>query len=204
MRLAPFTLSGRCVELRPLAKAHAEALLRAANRDRSTYGHTLVPVDQLSMARYIDGLLAEAANDSVVPFAQVRHSDGALIGCTRFMSIGWWPGRETPAEVEVGGTWLAGDAQRQPFNTEAKLLMLTHAFEQWQVFRVALCTDAKNQRSRDAIERIGASFEGILRRHRPSTGALGTNGEARDTAVYSIIDSEWPAVREALQRRIDV
>lgn len=154
------------------------------------------------MHAYIEGLLADALRDQVVPFAQRRLADGLAVGCTRYMNIAWWPGRSTPAEVEIGGTWLAADAQRSAINTEAKLLLLTQAFEDWQVFRVAVCTDALNARSRAAIERIGATFEGVLRNHRPSAGYLGTPGTARDTAVYSIIASEWPAVHRRLAERL--
>ncbi len=202
MRLDPFTLDGDHVRLQPLALTHAAALAAAAGQDRTTYGHTLVPADLTAMNAYIAGLLDDAAKDLAVPFVQVRCSDDSPIGCTRFMNMIWWPGRDTPPEVEIGGTWLAGSAQRTPINTEAKLLLLTHAFETWKVFRVALCTDAANQRSRDAIERIGATFEGILRRHRQSLGHFGTPGEARDSAMFSITDHDWPRVRADLQRRL--
>lgn len=202
MRISPFTLSGRHVSLVPLGRSHAQALHAAAARERSTYGHTVVPADLAAMEAYIDGLLQDAERDIAVPFAQVRASDQSSVGCTRFMNVLWWPGRGTPPEVEIGGTWLAADAQRSPINTEAKLMLLTHAFETWSVFRVALCTDAANTRSRDAIERIGASFEGVLRRHRPSAGHFGTPGEARDSAIFSITDHEWPAVRDRLQQRL--
>jgi RimJ/RimL family protein N-acetyltransferase len=202
MRLEPFTLTGRHVQLEPLAREHAPDLLAAADRDRSTFGYTLVPADLPSMHAYIDGLLADAGRDTVIPFAQRRQADGALVGCTRYMNIVWWPGRDTPAEVEVGGTWLASDAQRSPINTEAKLLLLTHAFEAFGVFRVAICTDAGNQQSRLAIERIGGRLEGVLRNHRPSAGHFGQPGRPRDTACYSIIDGEWPAVRAQLQERL--
>jgi N-acetyltransferase len=204
MRLQPFTLTGRHVLLQPLTQDHAAALHAAADRDRSSYGHTVVPADLAAMKAYIAGLLTDAEHDTAVPFAQVRASDESPVGCTRFMNVTWWPGRNTPAEVEIGGTWLAADAQRSPINTEAKLLLLTHAFDAWNVFRVALCTDAANQRSRDAIERVGAKFEGILRRHRPSMGHFGTAGEARDSAMFSITDHEWPEVRDGLQRRLHV
>src|SRR6185369_11604089 len=99
--------------------------------------------------------------------------------CTRFLEMRRWRGRPEPDEVEVGGTWLAADVQRTPVNTEAKLLLLTHAFEVWHVDRVALATDVRNERSRRAIERIGARFEGVLRHHRPSTVA-GEAGRPRD------------------------
>lgn len=199
MRLEPFTLTGTHVQLVPLAHALAPALLAAATRERSTFGHTAVPETAEAMAAYIDGLLADAERDTAVPFAQVRVSDGAPVGCTRFMNVLWWAGRDTPVEVEIGGTWLATDAQRSRINTEAKLLLLRHAFEEWGVFRVAIFTDARNERSRTAIERIGGRLEGILRNHRPSMGQLVTAGTPRDTAAYSIIDSEWPEVRTRLE-----
>jgi len=203
MPTEPVTLRGRHVTLQPLTRDHAPALHAAADRDRSSYGHTVVPADVAGMEAYIDGLMQDAQRDTAVPFAQVRTSDHSAVGCTRFMNVLWWPGRRTPPEVEIGGTWLATDAQRSPINTEAKLLLLTHAFETWRVFRVALCTDAANTRSRNAIERIGASFEGILRRHRPSSGHFGTPGEARDSAMFSITDHDWPAVRDRLVQRLN-
>jgi RimJ/RimL family protein N-acetyltransferase len=203
MRLEPFTLEGRHVRLVPLTVDLAPALTAAADRDRSTFGFTAVPDSVSAMEDYINGLLADAARDVVVPFAQVRIADGTPVGCTRFMNMVWWAGRDTPVEVEVGGTWLATDAQRTPLNTEAKLLLLHHAFEVWRVGRVAICTDARNERSRAAIERLGASLEGILRNHRPCAGHATTAGTLRDTAAYSIIDSEWPAVRVSLEARLD-
>ena len=202
MRLEPFTLAGRHVVLEPLHHDHAPELLGAADRDRSTYGYTAVPDDLPSMEAYIDGLLADAQRDTVVPFVQRRTADDSPVGCTRYLNIQWWPGRATPAEVEVGGTWLASDAQRSAINTEAKLLLLTHAFEQWDVFRVAICTDALNERSRRAIERLGATFEGILRSHRPNAGFLTRGGLARDTAAYSVVATEWPSVRARLESMV--
>jgi len=202
MRLEPFTLTGAHVRLEPLSVHHAPGLLAAADRDRSTYGFTPVPADLPAMVRYIEGLLADAQRDVAVPFAQVRLADDQPVGCTRFLNVLWWPDRTTPPEVEIGGTWLATDAQRSPINTEAKLLLLTQAFETWHVFRVAVMTDALNERSRAAIERLGARFEGILRKHRPNTGHLTTPGLPRDTAAYSIVDDEWPAVKARLEERL--
>jgi RimJ/RimL family protein N-acetyltransferase len=202
MRLEPFTLAGRHVVLEPLSTAHAPGLLAAADLDRSTYGYTPVPSDLSGMEAYIDWLLADAAKDVVVPFAQRRADDGALVGCTRFLNVTWWPDRDLPVEVEIGGTWLGAAAQRTPINTEAKLLLLGHAFDVWHVHRVAICTDALNERSRRAIERLGASFEGILRRHRASTGHATVPGTPRDTAAYSIIAEEWPDVRAGLRSRL--
>ena len=111
---------------------------------------------------------------------QRRIDDGTVVGCTRFLNPAWPLGRSDPDEVEIGGTWLSPSAQRTPINTEAKLLLLTHAFEVWNVQRVAICTDARNEQSRRAIERLGAPFEGVLRRHRRSTRA----GETRPTARH--------------------
>ncbi|MGB8858051.1 MAG: GNAT family protein [Ilumatobacteraceae bacterium] len=203
MRLQPFTLTGTYVQLEPLTNDHAPALLAAGNRDRSSYGYTPVPADEVAMQGYIDWLRADAQRDLVVPFVQRRRADDTPVGCTRFLNVTWYAGRDTPAEVEIGGTWLAADAQRSPINTEAKLLLLTQAFERWEVFRVAICTDALNEQSRAAIERLGARFEGILRQHRAATGHLSTPGTARDTAAYSILPDEWPAIRARLRSRLD-
>ncbi len=202
MRLERFVLPGNHVRLEPLARHHAAALAHAADRDRTSYTLTPVPSTVDAMTVYVEGLLAESERDTVVPFAQVRMSDGAPVGCTRFMNVAWYPGRDTPAEVEVGGTWLAGEAQRTAINTEAKLLLLTQAFERWEVFRVAICTDARNERSRNAIERLGATFEGILRHHRMRTGDGVPTGIPRDTAAYSILPDEWPTIRTRLQERL--
>lgn len=200
MRITPFTLTGSFVQLEPLRRQHASALAAAAGTDMSSYGYTGVPHDVASAERYIDGLLADAAVDTVVPFGQRRLADDTVVGCTRFLSIVWWVGRDAPAEVEIGGTWLGADAQRTPINTEAKLLLLTHAFDVWNVNRVAICTDARNAPSRRAIERLGAQFEGVLRNHRAAMGHATESGTPRDTATYAIIPSEWPGVRERLLR----
>ena len=164
----PFTLHGQHVELVPLVAEHAAELAAAAAGDRSSYEYTEVPSSVEHAVDYIGRLLAQRDAGTAVPFAQRRVADGRLVGCTRFMELRRWRGRDEPDEVEIGGTWLAPDAQRSPINTEAKLLLLVHAFDVWQVTRVALATDVRNERSRRAIERIGARFEGTLRHHRPS------------------------------------
>lgn len=203
MRLDPFTLRGAHVSLEPLHLQFAGQLLAAADPDRSTYGYTQVPESLEEMSRYIATLLDDAAHDRAVPFVQRRTADGMVVGCTRFLHMWWWPAaRATPAEVEIGGTWLSGDAQRGPINTEAKLLLMTHAFEVWQVHRVAICTDAANERSRTAIERLGATFEGTLRNHRPATGFATVPGRPRHSAMYSVLPDEWPATKGNLQGRL--
>ena len=195
------TLRGRHVELVPLAAEHARALLAAATGDRSSYGFTEVPGDTDHMDRYIANLLAKAADGTDVPFAQRHLDDGRLVGCTRFLEIRRWRGRPEPDEVEIGGTWLAADVQRPAVTTEAKLLLLGHAFGVWRVDRVAIATDSRNGRSRQAIERLGARFEGILRHHRPSLVA-GEAGRPRDTALFAITDDDWPAVEQGLLSRL--
>jgi N-acetyltransferase len=201
MVIEPLTLRGGHVELFPLAVDHAGDLATAATGDRSSFAFTEVPEGAEAMAAYITKLLGQHARGEALPFAQRRLADGRLVGCTRFMELRWWRGRSAPDEVEIGGTWLAADAQRTALNTEAKLLLLSHAFDVWEVWRVALCTDARNERSRRAIERIGACLEGVLRNHRPSAVA-GEAGRPRDSALYAITAADWPDVRDRLLGRL--
>lgn len=192
--IATVTFAGHHVRLEPLSQEHVADLVVAANEDRSTFEFTVVPPDAERMRRYVDGLLADHAACRGLPFAQRRLDTGDVVGCTRYLDPHWWRGRPEPDEVEVGGTWLAASAQRTAINTEAKLLLLAHAFERLGVWRVAICTDARNARSRDAILRIGASFEGLLRSYRTRADAPAP----RDTAMYSVIAEEWPDVRSRL------
>jgi len=198
--LATITLTGRHVQLEPLSVDHVDALVAAAAVDRSTFGLTWVPDSAEAMRAYIEGLLDDQAAARVLPFAQRRLDTDDVVGCSRYLDPHWWRGRREPDEIEIGGTWLGAAAQRSAVNTEAKYLLLRHAFEVLDVWRVAICTDARNQRSRDAIERIGGSFEGVLRNHR--LVADGDGPAPRQTAVYSIIDSEWPGVKRTLETRI--
>ena len=204
------TMVGRHVALVPLSLDHVPDLVRAANEDRRDYGYTAVPATTEAMEAHVNMLLREHAEGKVVPFAQCvfdgSGDPGRAVGCTRYMDIRapfgrGFPGRPFPDEVEIGGTWLAASVQRTAVNTEAKLMLLTHAFEVWAVQRVAICTDARNARSRTAIQRIGATFEGVLRSHRPSYVA-GEDGVLRDTAVYSIVRPEWPTVKAGLENRL--
>ncbi|MDQ3468420.1 MAG: GNAT family N-acetyltransferase [Actinomycetota bacterium] len=202
MRIEPISLRGEHVELVPLEPSHVAALAVAATGDRTSYRFTEVPAGEAAMAAYVDKLLAQRDADTAVPFVQRRCDDGRLVGCTRFMELRWWPtSTRWPDEVEIGGTWLAGDTQRSAVNTEAKLLLLTHAFDTWGVRRVALCTDARNERSLTAIERIGARFEGVLRQHRPSAVA-GEQGRLRDSALFALTADDWPSARAALRARL--
>ena len=155
--------------------------------------------------RYVETALTWRDAGTALPFAIVRIGDGTVIGSTRFWNIeAWaWPpeharnGRQLPDACEIGHTWLTRSAIQTAANTEAKLLMLTYAFETWQVLRVCLHTDGRNQRSRAAIERIGGKFEGILRAHR-----MAADYTARDSARFSILAAEWPDVKQRLYRRL--
>ncbi len=194
------TLTGDHVRLEPLSHDHVDVLVRAASIDRSTYALSPVPADRASMASSVEQLIADREQARALPFCQVALATGEPVGCTRYLDLQWWRGRDEPDEVEIGGTWLAASAQRTGINTEAKYLLLQHAFEQLGVWRVAICTDARNERSRAAIERIGGSFEGVLRNHRLVADA--DEPSPRQTAVYSIIDDEWPVVSADLRAKL--
>jgi RimJ/RimL family protein N-acetyltransferase len=205
---ADLALSGRRVRLEPLFREHVTLLVAAASESRETYRLTSVPDGAEAMGRYVQVALAERDRGVSVPFATVDLARGAVVGSTRFMNIEtWtWPSGERAGPVpsvsfeaaEIGSTWLAASAQRTAVNTEAKLLMLTHAFEVWRLRRVNLKTDARNVRSRSAIERLGARPDGVLRAQMPAF-----DGGVRDTAIYSILASEWPAVKAALVARLE-
>ncbi len=195
-------LDGERVALRPLQAADADALWRVAAEDDATYGWTMVPTNLPDAERYVDELLDARDHGEVLPFVTTSRADGAILGATRFMTLRWMFDRVEPDAVEIGGTWLAARAQRTAVNTEAKLLMLTRAFEEWRCVRVDLKTDARNDRSRRAIERLGASFEGVLRAWQPSL-VEGEEGRARDTAFYSIVPAEWPEIRVRLRAQLE-
>jgi len=195
--LAVPTLIGRYVVLESLAIEHVDAIVLAGSGDRSTFSYTQVPDGRDEASDYVTWLLDDAAHDRAGPFVQRRVDDATVVGCTRFLNPEWPLGRDHPDEVEIGGTWLSSSAQRTAINTEAKLLLLTHAFEVWNVQRVAVCTDARNEQSRRAIERLGAQFEGVFRRHRRSTHT-GDGIRLRDTAAYAITIDDWPHVRALL------
>ncbi len=201
--MEPLTLTGAHVRLVPLTMAHAPALARAASGDRSTFGLTWVPDGEAEAADYVAKALADQEEGTALPFATTRAADGQVVGSTRFMNIERWrwdKAGPNPDALEIGSTWLMAAAQRTPINTEAKLLMLSHAFEVWNVLRVTLKTDARNERSRNAILRLGAQFDGVLRAHMPAyDGAW-----PRDSAFYSVLASEWPAVRSRLRGALGI
>jgi RimJ/RimL family protein N-acetyltransferase len=193
MDIAPIpTLNGDRVTLEPLGQEHADDL-RAAVADgelwRTWYTNVPRPAE---VEGEIDRVLAEHAAGTMVPFAIRDRSTGRVVGMTTFMNIDAMHDR-----VEIGTTFLAASAQRTGINTEAKLLLLSHAFEAWDCMAVEFRTHWHNQQSRAAITSLGAKQDGVLRNHRK-----GPDGSRRDTVVYSIIDSEWPTVRLALRERL--
>jgi N-acetyltransferase len=198
------TLTGTLVRLEPLQYAHVPGLVAASAGGAELYRWTQVPQDEATARRYVEAALAAADGRTAVPFAVVRMADDAVIGSTRFFDLDYWPwpdGRASsgPDTCEIGYTWLSPASVRTGANTEMKRLMLTHAFETWQAQAVCLHTDARNQRSRDAMERIGARYEGTLRAHR-----LGVDLAPRDSARFSVTAAEWPAVKarfDELSRR---
>lgn len=189
MKVAPVTLAGRHVRLEPLTPAHVEPMFAAA-RDPELWRWTLTQIASIDdMRAYVDAALEAQRVGTALPFATLDASTGEVIGSTRFGNID-----VANRRVEIGWTWLRRDRQRTGCNTEAKYLMLCHAFDALGCIRVELKTDALNQQSRAAILRIGAVAEGILRAH-----MITASGRVRDSALYSILDREWAGVRGRLE-----
>lgn len=192
MDVEPITLRGEYVRLEPLtvddhleelqeAGAHPE-LFRWFTRDWSSPG---------GIREFVEAALDAREGGTALPFATVLQDSGEAIGSTRFGNVA-----EQHRRVEIGWTWLTPDQQRTPANTEAKYLMLSHAFEEWDCVRVELKTDSRNRKSREAIERIGATEEGTLRRH------MQTHQGTRDTVYFSVLDDEWPSVKRDLEEKL--
>jgi RimJ/RimL family protein N-acetyltransferase len=199
-------LRGKHIRLEPLEHRHVRGLVAGATGDPALYQWSPVPQGEAQAAAYVETALAWRDAGSAVPFAVIRASDGVVIGSTRFWNLErWaWPqghplhARGVPDACEIGYTWYMHSAIRTAANTEAKLLMLTYAFEVWKVLRVCFHTDARNVRSRAALERIGGQFEGILRAHRMAADFV-----PRDSVRYSIVAAEWPAVKQRLLQLAD-
>ena len=203
MRAYPIpTLSGPFVRLEPLGLEHIEPLVNAANEDRASYYFTSVLRTVDESKEFVETMLSMWRAGEVVPFVQIDVARERVVGVTRFMTIRRLDESSSPYAVEIGGTWLAGSTQRTGINTNAKLLLLDYAFTTLGVGRVDLKTDARNERSRAAIARLGATFEGVLRHWQPSLVA-GEEGRLRDTAIYSILDVEWPGAREDLRTTVE-
>ncbi|MGC2637323.1 MAG: GNAT family protein [Acidobacteriaceae bacterium] len=207
VRMENFLLTGRHVRLEPLELRHVDALDAASSVDPSLYQWSAVPVGKAATQAYVGTALAARGAGTAVPFVVVRLTDEAVIGSTRFFDLEYWPWpgdhpmkqRGLPDACEIGYTWYTKSGIRTAANSEAKLLMLAHAFETWKLARVCLHTDERNAHSRAAMERLGCRFEGILRAHRLAVDLI-----PRNSARYSIVAAEWPDMKarlEALQAR---
>ncbi len=192
--VTPITLEGAAVRLEPIRPEHAERFWEVS-KDALDDIFQWIPYRMKTpedLQRVVKKAFAEQECGESVVFATVERSSGLVIGSTRFMNID-----RANRRVEIGWTWIAPAWHRTGVNTEAKYLMLHHAFEVWQCMRVELKTDALNQRSRNAILRIGAKEEGTLRKH-----LITWTGRVRDTVYFSILDTEWPSAKERLEAKL--
>ncbi len=192
--VTPITLEGSVVRLEPIRREHAGQFWEAA-QDALDDVFQWIPYRMKTPEDFQQAVakaLAEQERGESVGFATLERSSGCVIGSTRFMNID-----RVNRRVEIGSTWIAPAWQRSAVNTEAKYLMLLHAFEHWQCMRVELKTDGLNQRSRNAIVRIGAKEEGTLRKH-----LVTWTGRVRDTVYFSILDTEWPAAKVRLEEKL--
>lgn len=192
MVIEPVTLDGRLVRLEPLSLNHVPALCEIG-LDSDLWVITMALIrNEEEMKHYVETALRSLAAGTALPFATIDKKAGRVAGSTRFGNID-----KANRRVEIGWTWLGKEFQRTHVNTEAKYLMLKHAFEVWGCYRVEFKTDVINEKSRNALRRIGAKEEGVLRRHQ-----ITATGRVRDSVYYSILDNEWPDVQQALAKHI--
>ena len=193
MRVPRAALDGRFVRLEPLSDAHVTGLA-AIGLDDSIWRHMPYGpmTDEADIRRWVRDILERAAAGTDVPFAVVHLASGRIAGATRYMDI-----RPTDHGLEIGGTWYGSEFQRTAVNTECKYLLLRNAFEALNCIRVQFKTDSRNVRSQRAIERLGAVREGTLRNH-----MILPDGTIRDSVYYSILESEWPAVKTLLEGKL--
>jgi N-acetyltransferase len=192
MQVEPVTLEGDHVRLEPLSLAHHDALCAIGlDEDLWRWTHSQIRTPE-EMRAYLEAALRYQAEGTALPFVTIERRSGTIVGSTRYGNID-----RANQRVEIGWTWIGRNWQRSAVNTEAKYLMLRHAFEILGCIRVELKTDALNERSRKAVLRIGAREEGILRNH-----MITDSGRIRHTVYYSIIDSEWPVVRAGLEKKL--
>lgn len=191
-KLVPIVLEGSVIRLEPLTSSHLDSLC-AVGLDPELWKMTLTNVQtREEMQSYIEAALRAQEQGTALPFVIVERATGTVVGSTRYMNIDP-PNRK----LEIGSTWVAKRWQRTAVNTEAKYLLLRHAFEEWGCLRVEFKTDVLNTQSRNALLRIGAKEEGVLRKHQ-----ITQTGRVRDSVYYSIIDTEWPEVKRRLEKKL--
>lgn len=194
MTILPITLDGLNVRLEPLSLAHVTGLCKIGLDDELWKITMTLIRNEAEMKQYVETALSAQAAGTALPFATIDKKSGRVAGSTRFGNID-----KNNKRVEIGWTWCGKEFQRTHVNTEAKYLMLRHAFEVWGCFRVEFKTDVINEKSRNALQRIGAKEEGVLRRHQ-----ITASGRVRDSVYYSILDHEWQEVKQALEKKIGV
>lgn len=192
MNIEPLILEGETVRLEPLRMEHLPDLCEVGLDESIWLWTANVIENENDMRRYVETALEESNRKVSLPFVTIEKSANKIVGSTRFGNIDVENRR-----VEIGWTWINPRWQRTSINTEAKILMLAHAFETWNCIRVELKTDFLNSKSRNAVRRLGAIEEGILRRH-----AITETGRIRDTVYYSVLDSEWHGVKANLKSKI--
>lgn len=192
MDIEPVTLEGEYIRLEPLSLAHLDELQEAGGNSAIFRWFSSDHSSPAEMRDFVEQALEAQENGTALPFATILQDTGEAVGSTRFGNIA-----AEHRRVEIGWTWLTPVQQRTAANTEAKYLMLSHAFETWDCVRVELKTDSRNKRSREAIERLGATEEGTLRQH------MQTHQGPRDTVYFSILDTEWPAIERDLEQKLD-
>lgn len=192
MDIEPVTLEGEYIRLEPLSLAHLDELQEAGGNSAIFRWFSSDHSSPAEMRDFVEQALEAQENGTALPFATILQDTGEAVGSTRFGNIA-----AEHRRVEIGWTWLTPAQQRTAANTEAKYLMLSHAFETWDCVRVELKTDSRNKRSREAIERLGATEEGTLRQH------MQTHQGPRDTVYFSILDTEWPAIERDLEQKLD-
>ena len=192
MKIEPVTLEGEFVRLEPMRGDHLPDIIKAGMDDAIWKFTNNVVKNQADLERYVRAALTDQANGVALPFVTIERDSGTVVGSTRFGNID-----EANRKVEIGWTWINPKWQRTAINTEAKLLMLTHAFEVWECIRVELKTDSNNEKSRNAMLRIGATEEGMLRNH-----MITESGRLRHSVYFSIIASEWEDVKAGLIEKL--
>lgn len=188
----PLALQGSVVRLEPLQWQHVDALMNVSRASPEEFMLTNTPLTDLERDVYFGSVLAQRDAGSAYPFTIFLQATNEIVGSSRFSAMDW-----TNRNTQLGYTWFRADQHGTAANLDAKLLMLTCAFEQLQLHRVAIRTDVRNERSRRAILGLGAKEEGVLRRH-----MVTRTGEIRDTVVFSIIDLEWPEVKAGIAARL--